>query len=581
MAKMIPPYVDSSNRNIGENLVFDLFKEQTPADWIVLHSLNIPESDQSFGSEIDFLVMAPGLGIFCLEVKGGSICRKDGVWIISDSQGRYYEKTISPLQQAAEGMYNLKGLIKKRLGPNSKYYKLFVSYGFIFTGNEYDIEDAETDAWRIYDRRQMDMPLKDYISLLSKRSADIYKKHKWFDPVHSFPSRKSVETLKNMLKGDFEKIKIICSRVEEIEHIIARFTDEQYRCLDGLEQGNPRCLFKGAAGTGKTMLALESAKRSAAAGNKTLITCFNKLLAGWLGTQLRLQGFDKGVKAMAFLDYSEEIARDCMPPGVKKNNEYYKKDLPLYALEALDGDKFEKFDKIIIDEGQDILSEEYLDLIDMLLKGGIEEGRWDIFCDFERQNIFNEDTDSLEIFKQLQSRCLFTPYSLTINCRNTIEIAREISRVVGFENHNILKDEASGIPVTYKFYKDRKDTLGLLLEEIHSLSLHKVRPRDITILSPHVLEKSTVKGITKKHDIINLSQDFERFFDRNTYTYSTIHKFKGMDNSYIIIVDLDDMNENRAHLDYYKSLLYIGMSRAKAGLIMLVNEEVKGLLNLD
>ncbi|MDZ7836590.1 MAG: hypothetical protein U5N58_00895 [Actinomycetota bacterium] len=76
--------------------------------------------------------------------------------------------------------------------------------------------------------------------------------------------------------------------------------------------------FKGAAGTGKTMLALESAKRSVAAGNKTLVTCFNKLLAGWLGTQLRLQGFDKGIKAMAFLDYLEEIARDYIPRELKK-----------------------------------------------------------------------------------------------------------------------------------------------------------------------------------------------------------------------------------------------------------------------
>ncbi|MDZ7836589.1 MAG: nuclease-related domain-containing protein [Actinomycetota bacterium] len=166
MAKMIPPYVDSSNRNRGENLVFDLFKEKTPADWIVLHSLNIPESGQSFGSEIDFLVLAPGLGIFCLEVKGGSICRKDGVWTISDSQGRYYEKTISPLKQAEQGMYNLKDLIRKRLGSNSKYSRLFVSYGFIFTGNEYDIEDAETDAWRIYDRRHEGMSVEDYISVL-------------------------------------------------------------------------------------------------------------------------------------------------------------------------------------------------------------------------------------------------------------------------------------------------------------------------------------------------------------------------------------------------------------------------------
>jgi len=580
MAKMVPPYVESSNQNRGENLVFDWFKEKTPDHWIVLHSLNIPESDKGFGSEIDFLVLAPGLGIFCLEVKGESIARKDGIWIISDSQGRQYEKTISPLRQAEQGMYGLRDLIKKRKGSHSRYSRLFFSYGFIFTGNKYDIDDAEGDKWRVYDRRDMDMPLEEYIQSLSRHSADIYKNHKWFDPVHSYPSHKDVQELKNMLRGDFEKIKIICSKVEEIEHKLKKFTEDQYHCLDSLED-NPRCLFKGAAGTGKTMLALESAKRSIDTGNRTLVTCFNKLLAGWLGIQLKLQGFDKAVTAVAFLDYLEEIAKDYIPEGIKKDNDYYKQSLPIYVLEALDKSRFDKFDEVIIDEGQDILSEEYLEIIDMLLKGGLKEGRWDMFCDFERQNIFNEDTDTLKIFKYLQSRSVYTPYTLTINCRNTKDIAQAICRVVGFENHIVLKDEASGIPVTYRFYKDRSDTLKLLLEEIHNLSLHQVKPRDITILSPHVLDKSSVMNITKTYDVINLSEDYELFFDRTRYTYSTIHKFKGMENSYIIIVDLDDMDEDRDHLDYYKSLLYIGMSRAKAGLVMLVNEGVKELLNLD
>jgi len=58
-------------------------------------------------------------------------------------------------------------------------------------------------------------------------------------------------------------------------------TTEQYSALDLLAD-NRQCLFRGAAGTGKTMLALEYAKRMASAGNRTLLLCFNRLLGDWL-----------------------------------------------------------------------------------------------------------------------------------------------------------------------------------------------------------------------------------------------------------------------------------------------------------
>ena len=50
-------------------------------------------------------------------------------------------------------------------------------------------------------------------------------------------------------------------------------------------------------------------------------------------------------------------------------------------------------------------------------------------------------------------------------------------------------------------------------------------------------------------------------------TYSTVHSFKGLENSYIILTDISSIND-----DEFKSLLYVGMSRAKVGLIVLLNE---------
>jgi hypothetical protein len=48
----------------------------------------------------------------------------------------------------------------------------------------------------------------------------------------------------------------------------------------------------------------------------------------------------------------------------------------------------QKFDKLIIDEGQDLIREEYLNLFDSMVTGGLANGNWEIYGDFERQAIF-------------------------------------------------------------------------------------------------------------------------------------------------------------------------------------------------
>ena len=52
-----------------------------------------------------------------------------------------------------------------------------------------------------------------------------------------------------------------------------------------------------------------------------------------------------------------------------------------------------KFDQIILDEAQDILDEETIDIFDLVLKGGIKNGRFAFFGDFDFQNVQNRGTD--------------------------------------------------------------------------------------------------------------------------------------------------------------------------------------------
>jgi len=56
-------------------------------------------------------------------------------------------------------------------------------------------------------------------------------------------------------------------------------------------------------------------------------------------------------------------------------------------------------DFLVIDEMQDIAREPFLDVLDLMVKGGLADGRVLIFGDFERQAIF-ETEDGRELLRK-------------------------------------------------------------------------------------------------------------------------------------------------------------------------------------
>ena len=58
---------------MAERRVFDLLKtDPATKDWSVLHSLGLSRRVDGPYGEIDFVVIIPGEGIVCLEIKGGA-----------------------------------------------------------------------------------------------------------------------------------------------------------------------------------------------------------------------------------------------------------------------------------------------------------------------------------------------------------------------------------------------------------------------------------------------------------------------------------------------------------------------------
>ena len=88
MAIMIPSVISPEVKSNAERKIFEWFKNAPGTDkWIVLHSLGIATHNKVIYGETDFLVLAPQLGLFALEVKGGRVRRENGVWYFTNRYG--------------------------------------------------------------------------------------------------------------------------------------------------------------------------------------------------------------------------------------------------------------------------------------------------------------------------------------------------------------------------------------------------------------------------------------------------------------------------------------------------------------
>ena len=399
--------------------------------------------------------------------------------------------------------------------------------------------------------------VSNYIRRLSQNAKRKWEEQFGYFPLDKLPDAKDVKELATMLRGNFDKVMSIGKKIAYAEEALITLTEEQFRCLDQLED-NPRCLIRGAAGTGKTLLAIEEVKRSVALGQKVAFFCYNSMLANWLK-----QLFEDVVPEMrpAFVgtihSWLLQVANSAgakIRPGIDELDEFYKKELPLLALEALDLSPV-SYDKIVIDEAQDILGTDSFEVLDAVLKGGLERGKWAIFGDFTRQAIYQNADKVDDMIEELDSRTSFIRFKLKINCRNTKFIGDEIKCITGFDSGAYIWSKIEGVPVEHKIFTSQEEQKRQLEDLISKLIADGISAENITILSPYKRENSVVAEISSMK-----IRDYTPKIDGKV-TFSTIQSYKGLENTVIIMTDVESFE--------HEQLMYVGLSRARSGLFIL------------
>jgi hypothetical protein len=571
---MFPSQFDSSTVSAAERKIFDLIKNDPGAEsYTVLHSLGLAKRGKKPYGEIDFVVMIPGLGVICIEVKGGRLACKDGEWTTTNWRGETARLNRSPFMQAREGMFEIRDTVLNR-APVGFPSSVVFGFGVSFPDISFSVQSPEWQQWQVIDRDSLRQPISASLRRLAQEQRRAYST----PATIREPTNDTIRIIQKLLRPDFEIVVTRGAQIADTEEQLLRLTEEQYDALDTLE-ANERCLCEGAAGTGKTMLALEFARRSALAGRRTLLLCFNQLLGEWLAR--RVAEFALNDRLVAGRHYqllrkvilASPVSAEFLEEESRSNrSELFNEAFPLYGVEALER-LAQPFDQLVVDEAQDLLTGGVLSVWAAWLKGGLRSGRWAIFGDFHRQAIFQGNSRGDELKKRLISEAgSFARIPLNQNCRNTLNIGEETSLLSGFSSPPYRMGQVAGLPVDYRYYRSTKSQCVGLAETLRRLIADGVKAQDIVVISAKRLSNSGVASV-QGEDGFCLAEVGDANPSKTrvpVVRFATAQAFKGMESPVVVLCDVDEISKSQS-----QALLYVAMSRARSHLTVLVHEHTK------
>lgn len=558
---MIPGVTDERT-SPGEKEVFNLIAAGND-DWTILYALDLAPWNRGLRTEIDFVVLIPATGILCVEVKSQELIRFDGV--------RWQPKTItrSPFKQAADGRFAFyRGL--SRIAP--QYSHVPVVHMCIFPRSQFRVApNLSIHTWESMDSSVF-RSIEDGTSFcneLQSRTLKSIDNDPTLQHLQHRLSKTQINSIVNFClpihryRPDLRDV--IRQRELEAEQLL---TVQQKPVLQ-LVESNRRVVVSGPAGTGKTLIAMEVARRIAQTGRRVALLCYNQLIGDWMKLNVSESQFSTPSlivgRAIQIMATMAEI-----PIPKSPSADFWSVELPTQLEERLTDPDFTlvaNFDYLVVDEAQDLMARPNLwQCLSKFLVGEMTNGEFAIFGDFEHQILSNRSFVQ-DAMAELNLQSNPAHWKLTENCRNYRVVGDTAVRLSGITDNvytEYLRIGGSIQNYDIFFYDDDKIQDERLKQWIDELRLLGYRPNEITLLSLRTDGESSAERLIRKGE--RLEPKWKN--NSKSISYSSIQAFKGMENKVVILTDIALGDK-----DFHRTLFYTGMTRGTEVVRVLCEEK--------
>lgn len=532
--------------------------------------------------EADVVIGDPERGILVLEVKSGAVRRDpSGQWFAGEPLPR------SPFTQAASSRYALvRKLHELRAWPAGR--KPINGHGVAFPDVDLDsmrgplgldVLGPDADPELIADQSMFvdDADGRSELGRWVRHAFEVWAGTAGTSP----PGRDGIDLLLATMVQPLEIRSMLRYEIANAEPEIVRLTEAQYQTLR-LLGGVRRAAIVGGAGTGKTMLAAEKARRLAREGFSTLLVCFNAPLAAMLGELTRDVVADTGLlEVKTYHQLCQDLGREAGVLGERPDpvpQSWWDVTLPSALDEAIER-LGPRYHAIVVDEGQDF-APEWLVSLEALSFGGRDDVLY-VFHD-PAQAIYRDD---------VVGQLALTEYPIGLNCRNAQPIHELVARFAGEGLEAIALLERGRDPELIEA-DGEVPTLEALRKVLHRLRVDEgVPPWQIAVLTGARLEESAVwrKRQFGNEVLGNAAVDESgRHLGRAAHDVpplpddvilcDTIRRFKGLERPVVVLVELSAGDGSDAAREKLERLLYVGASRAREHLVVIAQPAVVDLL---
>ncbi len=516
--------------NRAERRVYQALVDQLQPNDLVVAGQRV--TDHLKDHEVDFVVAIEGAGIVCLEVKGGEVWHDGHGWR-QKRGGR--DHSIEPVRQAREACYALRDYIEK--DPRWSQGRLRWDHVVVLPNTELPDDFALSDCprWKVIDRNDLPTMVAKLRDVLVRQELD-----------RPLLNQRGIDQITTALSGRGLPQRDVVARALANEDAADALTEHQGVILDAIRLLN-RIEVRGGAGSGKTFLAMEQARRLAQRGQRVALVCYSHGLASYLE---RVTATWPRRQQPAYVGEFHALGVQWGAPQgpdeslrTEETVQFWEHDLPRQMAElAMELEPGHRFDSIVVDEAQDFADSWWEPMLIALRDP--DEGGLYVFTD-EGQRVFN---------RYGSPPVPLVPLILDHNLRNTRQIANAFQPLV---DHPMRFLGGEGPAVSFVACS-RDDALSVGDDQIEALLEEGWRPEDLALLTTGGRHPEQTERQKEGHKAY-----WDTFWDADQVFYGHVLGFKGLERRAVVLV----VNE-ASQFDRSRERLYVGLSRARDQLVV-------------